>query len=152
MKALLTLSFLLLPLSSSPHIKAVEPFRSATVAQFVRSVYCEAKRVNTESGVPMALILGMCALETKYGQSRRALEDFNMFSVKRAHKYCVYSSIAASFDDYRDVLQQSCYLNLQPVTLNEWFDAITCCHYFQSLTYIKKLNYIILRYRFDAIT
>lgn len=150
MKALLFV-FLLLPLHSSPHIKAVEGFQNRKVALFVRSVYCEAKRINTESQIPVSLILGMCALETGYLSSRRAIEDCNYFSIRRNHKYCIYNSFTDSFDDYKKVLNQRCYRNLQPKTLDEWYGALKCCHYFESKTYIKKLDWIILHYKFDTI-
>jgi flagellum-specific peptidoglycan hydrolase FlgJ len=121
------------------------------VSKFLNHIWPQAKRISEKHGIPMSLILGISSLETKYGQSRRCVEDCNYFAVKRNHKYCVYNSMEESFDDFVRVLQQRCYRNLQPDSLPTWYDALTCCGYMESKTYIRKLNWIIFHFGFDKI-
>jgi flagellum-specific peptidoglycan hydrolase FlgJ len=152
-KQLLILSILLLALQTNGTQRGdlLLSINNKRVSIFVNHVWVQAKRINEEHGIPMSLILGVCALETKYGTSRRCVEDCNFFAVKRNHKYCVYNSMEESFDDFVKVLKQRCYKNLKPISLPSWYEALKCCGYFQSKTYIRKLNWIIYHWGFDKL-
>lgn len=121
------------------------------VSIFVNSVYKNAKKISDSTNIPIAIIIGQSALETKYGQSRRCIEDKNYFGVKRNHKYMVYKNKDQSFVDYAKVLCQKCYTDKNPETLQDWYTALEECGYFTSKTYIKKLNNIIFRFNIDLL-
>jgi len=121
------------------------------VREFLKLTYPEAKRVQQEYGVPIALCLAQSALETGFGSSRICLEQNNYFGVRRKHKYCSYPDMKASFTDYGGVLNQSCYQKLSPKDLDGWLAALRACGYFKSENYEKKINSIIYKYGFDLL-
>lgn len=131
--------------------KVLLSIKRDNVSIFVNSVYKDAKRITDSTNIPIAIVIGQSALETKYGESRLCVEDNNHFGIRRNHKFMVYESRAASFDDYKKVLCQECYRKEKPEKLQQWYDALEKCGYFTSKTYIKKLNNIIFTYNLDLL-
>ena len=101
--------------------------------------YEAAEQLYFCDGIPIALSLGVWALESKYGSSTAAQYN-NLGGVKVyikgkkqnkrfATKYDFYASFAAIF-------QQPCYRNdLQPKTVDEYLEAMEwgCCSYHRNL-------------------
>ena len=155
MKTLLIICLLLITIqgnsTSGQRGETLCSIQNRKVSKFFNSIWNEARRINEETGVPMAIIMGMSALETGFCKSRRCTQDCNYFSVKRNHSYCIYNSKLDSFTDFAKVVEKSCYLNLQPVTLVDWYEALECCGYAESKQYVRKLNFIIFKYNLDKV-
>ena len=144
MKTIILLTaFLLCSFAPSQRWELLKNISNKKVGIFFNKIYDDAVKVSKATGVPLALILAQSALETKYGQSRRCIEDCNYFAVKRNHKYMIYDSKEESFKDYQKVMNQVCYRDLSPKTLEEWYYALKVCKYAESKKYIDKLMWII---------
>ena len=148
-----------LPTIASPPLsmraKILLNIKSDRVSCFVNSVWNEAKRVQQEYGVPMAVVIGQACLESGYGYSRLAREDCNFFGTKLDHEYCRYKNKAESFSHYGRTMTQRCYKNINPYTLSDWYESLKCCGYAgdseASDRYVKKLNNIIFKLNLDLI-
>ena len=152
MKTILLLTaFILCSFAPSQRWELLKNISNKKVGIFFNKIYDDAVKVSKATSVPLALILAQSALETKYGQSRRCIEDCNYFAVKRNHKYMIYENKEASFKDYGKVMCQSCYRKLAPKTLEQWYNALTMCKYAESKEYIWKLKSIIKKYGLDKL-
>lgn len=121
------------------------------VSLFVNSIWDEALVCSQKYNIPMALILGQACFESGHGRSKYAKERCNVFGIRVNHEYVTYNSLSECFDHYGRTLNLKCYKNLQPVTLEEWYEALTCCKYARSKRYITKLNRIIFCFNFDKV-
>ena len=121
------------------------------VSIFINSIYTDAEYICSKYDLPMSLLLGQCSLESGYGTSYLANNKCNYLGIKYDGKYATFSSRLHCFEAWAKVMRQSCYKNIQPVSLVEWYDTLTCCKYAQSKRYIKKLNQIIFKYNLDRL-
>jgi len=122
------------------------------ISCFINSIWSDAKRIEQEYGVPMSLTIAQACLESGYGSSTLAKNNCNFFGLRRNHKWMNYDSKYECFSHYGRTLTQSCYKNLQPFTLQEWYAALECCGYATSKTYTKKLNQIIFMLNLDLLS
>lgn len=149
---LLTIFLILLPLHSHTHqIQEIGTFDNRHVAEFVRSVYCEAKRVQVVYGIPLAITIGISCLETGHGSSNLCVNKCNYHGLRKYHKYLSYPNKRASFDHFGRSLTSKCYKNLQPVTIEEWKESLKCCGYYRSKTYDQKLTNLIYQFGLDKL-
>jgi len=121
------------------------------VSKFINRIYSDAEHVCNKYNLPLSLLLGQCCLESGYGSSRLCKERCNYLGIKYEGRYAEFESRRHCFESWAKVMRQKCYKNLQPSTLIEWYDTLTCCKYAQSKRYIKKLNWIIFRWNLDKI-
>lgn len=121
------------------------------VSIFLNSIYDDAQKVCLKYDLPLSLLIGQACLESGYGSSRLCKERCNYLGIKYEGKYANFKSRLHCFEAWAKVMRQSCYKNIQPVSLLEWYSTLTCCGYMESKTYIKKLNWIIFRFGIDKL-
>jgi flagellum-specific peptidoglycan hydrolase FlgJ len=142
-----TLSILLsILLSSYNAVELEQVTQNQKVAYYINTIIEDAIRVHKSTGVPLELILAQCCLESGYGTSSLSTQKCNHLGIRPGGSYARFNSISDCLDRYARVMQQPCYKNLQPVTLDQWICALECCHYASSEDYRWKLNWIIDRF------
>jgi len=151
MKTILLTAILLCSFAPSQRCTLLKNINNKKVSLFINSIYDDALIVQENTGAPLAIIIAQSCLETKYGQSRRCVEDCNYFAVKRNHEYMIYDSKEASFADYCKVMNQSCYLGLKPKTIDDWYRALVSCKYAESKEYVRKLKWIVKHFGLDKL-
>ena len=139
------------PVATTPLGAVLLAIDNDKVSIFINSIYKDAKRIEKDYGVPVALVIAQAAQETGFGKSRLCQEDNNYFGIRRNHEYMKYTNKAQSFTDYGGVMSQRCYNVLTPKNLNEWYRALEFCNYAGHKEYAKKLNSIILKYGLDLL-
>lgn len=139
------------PVATTPLGAVLLSIDNDKVSIFINSVYKDAKRIEKDYGVPVALVIAQAAQETGFGKSRLCKEDNNYFGIRRNHENMRYETKAQSFTDYGGVMSQRCYNVLTPKNLDEWLRALNLCNYAGHKEYTKKLNSIILKYGLDLL-
>jgi flagellum-specific peptidoglycan hydrolase FlgJ len=139
------------PVATTPLGAVLLAIDNDKVSIFINSVYKDAKRIEKDYGVPVALVIAQAAQETGFGKSRLCKEDNNYFGIRRNHENMKYTNKAQSFTDYGGVMSQRCYNVLTPKNLDEWLRALNLCNYAGHKEYTKKLNSIILKYGLDLL-
>ena len=124
---------------------------SKRVSKFFNRIWSDAEQVSKEYNIPMGLLLAQAALESKYGQSRLALEQNNYLGIKYNHKYATFSSRLECFRAYGRVLNQGCYIELPATSLNLWLYNLESCHYHLSEDYSDKIRWIYTKYGFNKL-
>ena len=97
------------PVATTPLGAVLLAIDNDKVSIFINSIYKDAKRIEKDYGVPVALVIAQAAQETGFGKSRLCQEDNNYFGIRRNHEYMKYTNKAQSFTDYGGVMSQRCY-------------------------------------------
>ena len=139
------------PVATTPLGAVLLSIDNDQVSIFINKVYKDAKRIEKDYGVPVALVIAQAAQETGWGKSKLCKENNNYFGVRRNHEHMKYETKAQSFSDYGGVMTQRCYNVLTPKDLNEWYRALEFCNYAGHKEYSKKLNSIIFKYGLDLL-
>jgi flagellum-specific peptidoglycan hydrolase FlgJ len=139
------------PVATTPLGAVLLAIDNDKVSIFINKVYKDAKRIEKDYGVPVALVIAQAAQETGWGKSKLCQENNNYFGIRRNHENMRYETKAQSFTDYGGVMSQRCYNVLTPKNLNEWYRALEFCNYAGHKEYAKKLNSIILKYGLDLL-
>ena len=116
------------------------------VSMFFNKHWSQAKTIEAKYDVPFQLVLAQMALESGWGSSSFAKERCNYLGIKFEGKYAYFKSLDDCLDVYGRVLNQRCYKNLRPRTVDEWLGALKCCGYATSKQYQSKLLFIIKKY------
>ena len=119
------------------------------VSKFLNAAWNDAEQVSKEFNIPMGLLLAQACLESKYGQSRLAVEENNFMGIKYNHKYATFKSRLECFRAYGRVLNQSCYKELEATSLNLWLYNLEHCKYHLSKTYSKKIRWIYYKFKLN---
>ncbi len=153
MKTLLILLLPLVTFAQYPDSKAVTErgailmsCKKDHVSLFFNRHWTQAKDIERKYKVPFQLVLAQMALESGWGKSKFARERCNFVGIKFEGSYAYFKSVEDCLDIYGRVVNQSCYKNLQPNTVDEWLEALKCCGYATSKQYQKKLKLIINKY------
>ena len=139
------------PVATTPLGAVLLAIDNDQVSKFINLVYKDAKRIEKDFGVPVALVIAQAAQETGWGKSRLCKENNNYFGIRRNHEHMKYETKAQSFSDYGGVMTQRCYNVLTPKDLSEWLRALNLCNYAGHKEYTKKLNSIIFKYGLDLL-
>lgn len=139
------------PVATTPLGAVLLAIDNKKVGVFINSVYKDAKRIEKNYGVPVALVIAQAAQETGWGKSKLCQENNNYFGIRRNHQNMKYKTKAQSFNDYGGVMTQRCYNVLTPKTLADWYRALEFCNYAGHKEYTKKLNSIIHKYGLDLL-
>lgn len=148
MRTILILSIFLYSFNT---ITLNDTIQNNKVAYFINHILEDAQRVSKEKDIPLELILAQCCLESGYGTSRLSIQQCNYLGIRPGGKYATYQGISECLDHYGRVLCQPCYENLQPKSLDEWIDALECCHYASSTEYRSKLKWIIHKFKLKLL-
>ena len=127
MKKLFILGLLLLFTSATPDRRGTTLMNchNKKVSLFLNHIWTDAELISRLYDIPLELILAQSCQEMGFGKSKKCQENCNYFGIEGGF----YGSKLDSFFDYGRVLSLPCYQNLQPKTLQEWFNALECCHY-----------------------
>jgi len=139
------------PVATTPLGAVLLSIDNDKVSIFINSVYKDAKRIEKDFGVPVALVIAQAAQETGWGKSKLCQENNNYFGIRRNHEHMRYETKAQSFSDYGGVMTQRCYNVLTPKNLDEWYRALEFCNYAGHKKKEKKLNSIIFKYGLDLL-
>ena len=139
------------PVATTPLGAVLLSIDNDQVSIFINKVYKDAKRIEKDFGVPVALVIAQAAQETGWGKSNLCKENNNYFGIRRNHENMKYETKAQSFSDYGGVMSQRCYNVLTPQDLDEWLRALNLCNYAGHKEYTKKLNSIIYKYGLDLL-
>jgi flagellum-specific peptidoglycan hydrolase FlgJ len=134
-------SFNSAPLSKRGQI--LSKIQNKKAALFVNSSWDIAQFIENVYGIPLELTIAQACQESGFGTSRKALQQCNYFGIK-GYKF---ASKEECFLKYADILTcLPCYQNLQPKTIEQWFDALDCCYYSGDKHYKTRLKKIIEKY------
>lgn len=124
------------PAENPPHVTA-----------YLKSIQLDVEFISALYGIPKQIIASQSCQETGFGTSAICQERCNHFGVKENGEFKYYDSKVESFVHYAKILNSSkCYQNLQPQTVGEWLEALTCCGYASDSTYAESLKMIITKY------
>lgn len=120
--------------------KPIEPPKNVT--DYLKSIDQDAQWISDLYKIPKELILSQACQESGFGTSYNCQMFCNHFGIQGS----IYDNQIECFVDYARVLTLPCYENLQPKTLDEWLEALECCHYATDSTYTESLKLIITKY------
>lgn len=113
------------------------------VSRYLNLIENDAQTISRMFGIPKELIIAQSCQETGFGTSFICLHYCNFFGIKNGF----YDSQFECFLRYAEILVSSkCYQNLQPKSLDDWLDALECCHYASDINYTNNLRLIIQKY------
>lgn len=119
------------PAENPPHVTA-----------YLKSIEQDAQWISDLYGIPKKIILAQGCQESGFGTSYNCQMFCNHFGIQGS----IYDNQIECFVDYARVLTLPCYENLQPKTIEEWLEALECCHYASDENYTKSLKIIIENY------
>jgi len=85
------------PVATTPLGAVLLAIDNDQVSKFINLVYKDAKRIEKDYGVPVALVIAQSAQETGWGKSRLCKENNNYFGIRRNHEHMRYETKAQSF-------------------------------------------------------
>ena len=113
------------------------------VSTYINSIWNIAEEIEVIYGIPLELTIAQGCQESGFGTSNLALNECNHLGIKGFK----FASKEECFLKYADILTAlPCYTNLQPRTLDDWFNALECCGYAGDIHYTKRLKRIINDY------
>jgi len=120
---------------------------------FFNAHWKECELMQKEHSIPMAISYSILILESAWGKSRRARQDFNFTGIKYNGKYAVFSSKEDFYKAFAKVLNQSCYQNIDRTSIDAWLYALQWnkCGYATSKQYKAKLKRLIKQYKLDRL-
>ena len=120
---------------------------------FFNAHWKECERMQKEHSIPMAISYSILILESAWGKSRRATQDFNFTGIKYNGKYAVFSSKEDFYKAFEKVLNQDCYQNIDRTSIDAWLYALQWnkCGYATSKQYKAKLSQLIRQYKLDRL-
>jgi flagellum-specific peptidoglycan hydrolase FlgJ len=120
---------------------------------FFNAHWKECERMQKEHSIPMAISYSILILESAWGKSRRATQDFNFTGIKYNGKYAVFRSKEDFYKAFAKVLNQDCYQNIDRTAIDAWLYALQWnkCGYATSKQYKAKLSQLIKQYKLDEL-
>jgi hypothetical protein len=144
-----TLVFLLFPL-------LLHASSQDRAQKFFVDHYEAAEQLYFCDGIPIALSLGVWALESKYGSSKAAQRNnlAGIASYKGGKHWKRFETKAEFYRAFAAIFHRPCYRNdLRPKSVDEYLKAMEwgCCSYHRSREYTHKIKWIIKRYKLDKM-
>lgn len=120
---------------------------------FFNAHWKECERMQKEHSIPMAISYSILILESAWGKSRRATQDFNFTGIKYNGKYAVFRSKEDFYKAFAKVLNQDCYQNIDRTSIDAWLYALQWnkCGYATSKQYKAKLTQLIKQYKLNEL-
>jgi flagellum-specific peptidoglycan hydrolase FlgJ len=135
--------FLFCNFKTSKRGQILESIKQKHVSIYINSIWNDAQFIENVYGIPIELVIAQSCLETNYGRSNLCQNHCNYFGIQGFKFY----SKSECFIKYGDMLTcLPCYANLQPKTLEQWYDALICCNYAEGKPYVNQLKRIINDY------
>ena len=133
--------FLFIPFATQSGTPPTE--NNLHVYRFLALIEEDATVIANMFKIPKELIIAQSCQETGFGTSFICTHYCNYFGIKNGF----YDSRFECFLRYAEILVSSkCYRNLQPKSLEEWLDALTCCGYASDVNYTQSIKLIIQKY------
>lgn len=133
----------------TPGVPSHDPLERITDCKaydYIQSVYPIIQQVSQQYNIPEPIIMAQAIQESGFGTSNLAINHCNHLGIRGNHKYRHYDNETNCFNHYGRVLNQKCYRNLQPKTVDEWLQALVCCGYAADSIYVVHLKQIIQQY------
>lgn len=158
MKGLILLGFILYPYSLVITTPTYQPFImerpsiiNGKVPSYIYKILPSIYPVLNTNTPPACIIIAQAIQESGFGKSNLAQRYNNHLGIRRRikrgiYKYRNYETLEGCFKSYASIFDQPCYKNLQPKTVEEWYEALECCHYAKDSKYTLRLEQLIIKY------